>query len=159
MTTATGASPRGAVLGVRPRRAPRPYAARAVAAVRRARCASSSSAIDERDPTLPAAAAGPSVKVLGPVVCGPRSTCGRPLSMRAPFTDRSAPLNGTQVGGVALPQQGPEAALIRIRAGLTGIALVHWVGVLVGASDDPADLGRYGTDLWGRKMVTAERTR
>lgn len=79
--------------------------------------------------------------------------------MRAPFTDRSAPLNGTQVGGVALPQQGPEAALIRIRAGLTGIALVLGVGVLVGASDDPADLGRYGTDLWGRKMVTAERTR
>lgn len=79
--------------------------------------------------------------------------------MRTPLTDRSAPPNGTRLGGVALPQQGPEGALIRIRAGLTGIALVHGVGVLVGASDDPADLGRYGTDLWGRKMVTAERTR
>lgn len=158
MTTATGASP-AAPTSARPRRAPRPYAARAVAAVRRARCASSSSAIDERDPTLPAAAVGPSVKVLGPAVCGPRSTCGRPLSMRTPFTDRSAPPNGTRLGAVALPQQGPEGALIRIRAGLTGIALVHGVGVLVGASDDPADLGRYGTDLWGRKMVTAERTR
>ncbi|MFF0335468.1 hypothetical protein ACFYUM_23185 [Streptomyces fimicarius] len=60
---------------------------------------------------------------------------------------------------MALPQQGPEDALIRIRAGLTGIALVHGAGVLVGASDDPADLGRYGTDLRGRKMVTAEGTR
>ncbi len=79
--------------------------------------------------------------------------------MRTPFTDRSAPPNGTRLGGVALPQQGPEDALIRIRAGLTGIPLVHGVGVLVGASDDPADLGRYGTDLWGRKMVTAARTR
>lgn len=87
--------------------------------------------------------------------------------MRTPFTDRSAPLftdrsappNGTRLGGVALPQQGPEDALITIRAGITGIALVHGVGVLVGASNDPTDLGRYGTDLWGRKMVTAERTR
>ncbi|CAM5247708.1 hypothetical protein SVIOM342S_04078 [Streptomyces violaceorubidus] len=52
---------------------------------------------------------------------------------------------------MALPQQGPEDALIRIRAGLTGIALVHGVGVLVGASDDPAGLGRYGTDFWGRR--------
>ncbi|EFE78368.1 hypothetical protein K7395_05940 [Streptomyces filamentosus] len=60
---------------------------------------------------------------------------------------------------MALPQQGPEDALITIRAGITGIALVHGVGVLVGASNDPTDLGRYGTDLWGRKMVTAERTR
>ncbi len=162
MTTAPGASPpgaspRGADLGVRPRRVPRPYAARAVAAARRARCASSSSAIDERDPTPPAAA-GPSVEVLGPVVCGPGSTCGRPLSMRTPFTGRSAPPNGTRLGGLALPRQGPEGALIRIRAELTGIVLVHGVGVLVGASDDPADLGRYGTDVRGRKMVTAERT-
>lgn len=158
MTTATAASPRGADLGVRPRRAPHPYAAPAVAAVRRARCAILSSAIDERDPTLPAAAE-PSVKVLGPVVCGPRSTCGRPLTMRTSFTDRSAPPNGTRLSGAALPQQGPEDALIRTRAGITGIALVHGVGVLVGASDDPTDRGRYGTDLWGRKMVTAERTR
>ncbi len=158
MTTAPGASPRGADLGVRPRRAPRPYAAGTMAAVRRARRASSSSATDERDATL-TATAGPSVKVPGPVVCGPRSTCGRPLSTRTPFADRSAPPNGTRLGGVALPQQGPENALIRIRAELTGIALVHGVGVLVGASDNPAGLGRCGTDLWGRKMVTAGRTR
>lgn len=158
MTTATGASPRGADLGVRPRRASRPCAARPMAAVRRARWASSSSAIDERGPN-PTAAAGPSVKVLGPVVCGPGSTCGGPLSMLTPFTDRSAPPNGTRPGGVALPQHGPEDALIRIRARLTGIALVHGVGILVGASDDPAGPGRYGTDFWGRKMVTAEGTR
>lgn len=158
MTTATGVSPRGADLGVRLRRASRPYAARPVAAVRRARWASSSSAIDERGPT-PTAAAGPSVKVLGPVLRGLRSTCGRPLSMLTAFTDTSAPPNGTRLGGVALPQQEPEDALIRIGAGLTGIALVHGVGVLVGASDDPAGLGRYGTDFWGRKMVTAEGTR
>ncbi|MGY5634053.1 hypothetical protein EF914_24465 [Streptomyces sp. WAC05458] len=78
--------------------------------------------------------------------------------MLTAFTD-SAPPNGTRLGGEALPQQEPEDALIRIRAGLTGIALVHGVGVLVGASDDPAGLGRYGTDFGGRKMVTAEGTR
>ncbi|MEU3718723.1 alpha/beta fold hydrolase [Streptomyces californicus] len=86
-------------------------------------------------------------------------TADRILSIRTPITDRPAPLNGTRLGWVALPQQGPEDALISIRAGITGIALVHGVGVLVGASDDPTDLGRYGTGLWGRKMVTVERTR